>query len=131
MIPLSEIQFEYVLSRGPGGQHVNRTLSGVRIRWNPMLSSALTMDQRNRLIEKVGPSLNAEGEIVLRCDEFRSQEQNKQRCLEKLAELVAKALVRPKPRKKTKPKKSAVRKRLEKKRRHSEKKQLRRKSHDN
>lgn len=114
-IPLQEIHFEFTRSRGPGGQHVNKTETAVILRWWPAFSESLTDWQKQRILQKLEGQLTNEGELVLRSDEFREREQNKSRCLEKLGLLVEQALHVPKVRHKTKPTKSSQRRRVDQK----------------
>ncbi len=122
-----EVHFEAVLSRGPGGQNVNRTASAAQLNWWFMHSALLSAQEKQRLQEKLKGRINQDGAIYLRCDEFRDLDRNKERCLDKLMELVAKALYVPKQRRPTKPTRSSQIKRLESKSRRSETKKLRRK----
>jgi ribosome-associated protein len=130
-IPAWELQAGFARSGGPGGQHVNKTESKVEIRWWPASTSmALTAEERARLVERLRPRLTAEGELVITSSEERSQLRNRERALEKLAELVRAALVPPKARRKTKPSRGATRRRLDAKRRQSDKKRERREGGD-
>ena len=99
----SEVYFQATRSRGPGGQHVNRTSSAALIFWDFKFSKLMTEVQKARLEIALANVINSEGQVYLRSDEFRDLERNKTRCLEKLAELVAKGLHVPKRRRATKP----------------------------
>ena len=123
----SEIQFSAVRSRGPGGQNVNKVSSAAQLKWDFMLSEALSDHQKNLINEKLYNYINKNEELYLRSDEFRDLERNKARCLQKLGELLKKAFHKPKPRKKTKPSRAAKKKRLESKRQRGETKKNRRK----
>lgn len=122
--PYHELEFDAVRSRGPGGQNVNKTNSAAILRWN-LRGTALPERVKLRLLEKLGPQLTEAGDLIFRSDTHRDLEQNKKACLEKLSEAIEKALFVPKKRIKTKPKYSAVRKRLETKRKDSDKKRQR------
>lgn len=113
---LFEIELEYTRSRGPGGQHVNRTNSAALLRWNLLESVAFTPEDKELLQRKLSNVLSSAGDIVLRSDEFRDQERNKDRCLEKLDELLDRAFFVPKKRKPTKPTRSSQIKRKDQKR---------------
>jgi len=126
-LPYPELQFETARSSGAGGQHVNRTESAVLLRWNIRLSPSLDESLRLRLLGRLHHWINREGEIVLKAQEFRSQKQNKDACLEKLLTLIERALQDPKKRVKTKPTAGSRRRRLEAKKKHSELKQFRKK----
>lgn len=115
---LFEIELEYTRSRGPGGQHVNRTNSAALLRWNLFESVAFTPEEKELLARKLSNVLSSTGDIVLRSDEFRDQERNRDRCLEKLDEILQRAFFVPKKRKPTKPTKSSqIKRRNEKKQR--------------
>lgn len=122
---IAEIQFEFTRSRGAGGQHVNKTESAAIIRWNVWQTKAFPENKKARLMEKLGPNLNSEGELLIRSEAHRDQDSNRKDCLKKLDEIIAKALFIPKKRIKTKPTRSSQRKRLDSKKAHGEKKQLR------
>ncbi len=119
--PMDEIQFEAVRSRGPGGQNVNKTNSAAILRWH-LPSTQLSEYARERLMAKLGSQLSGEGDLIIRSDEHRDLEQNKKTCLEKLSAMIEKAMFVPKKRIKTKPGRSAVRKRLDSKKKHGDKK---------
>ncbi|WP_400192562.1 alternative ribosome rescue aminoacyl-tRNA hydrolase ArfB [Hymenobacter sp. B81] len=122
----SELQVQTSRSSGPGGQNVNKVESRVELRFDVAHSLLLSDEQKQRILEKLAPQLTAEGLLVVTAQEDRSQLRNKDIALRKLHEALAKALHRPKARKPTKPSKSAVRKRLETKKKHGEKKANRR-----
>ncbi len=123
---LPEITFQTSRSSGPGGQNVNKVESRVELRFSIADSQLLTEEQKGRLKLKLAHRLTAEGELLLTAQEDRSQLRNKDIALRKLHELLAKSLHQDKPRKPTKPSKSAVRKRLETKKKDGEKKANRR-----
>ncbi|QDK47488.1 aminoacyl-tRNA hydrolase [Bdellovibrio sp. ZAP7] len=115
-----EFDFTYARSRGPGGQNVNRTNSAAILRWNLRDSQALPENIKARLLEKLAAQLTVDGDILIRSEEFRDQDQNRSACLKRLQALLQKALFVPKKRVATKPTRSSVRKRLDSKKRHSE-----------
>lgn len=113
-------------SAGAGGQKVNKTQSGVRLFFQPEAAPFLPPDALERLKKLAGPGqMTEEGEIFITVWESRSLLQNRELAKEKLYALIAKALIRPKKRKKTKPTKSSVEKRLQSKKKNSEKKRNR------
>lgn len=122
-IPENELSFEFTRSGGPGGQHVNKTSSAALLRWNILSTEAFTTPQKERLISKLKYSQS--GDIIIRSEEFRDQERNKARCLEKLNDILVKALHIPKKRKATKPTRSQKEKRLKGKKIRSEVKKSR------
>jgi ribosome-associated protein len=97
-----EITERFVKASGPGGQHVNKTSSAVELRFD-VRASALPDDVKHRLERLAGARLTLDGIIVLFSQGSRSQEMNRQEVRERLADLVRRALFRPKPRKATKP----------------------------
>ena len=119
-IPLAEIELRASRSSGPGGQHANVTASRVEAVFDVEASSALSDSQRARLLEKLGPRVTAVAQ------DARSQARNRELALERLAEKLAAALRRPKPRRATRPSRAAKERRLESKRRTSERKRGRR-----
>lgn len=123
---LPEVTFQTSRSSGPGGQNVNKVESRVELRFTIATSQLLTAAQKERLLDKLGHRLTAEGELLITAQEDRSQLRNKDIALRKLHELLLKSLHQDKLRKPTRPSKSAVRKRLETKKKDSEKKASRR-----
>lgn len=97
---------------GPGGQHVNKTSTAIELRYD-VAGSPLPEDVKQRLMRLAGSRLTQDGVLVLFSQGSRSQEMNRQEVRERLAELVRKALERPKPRKKTKPTYASKLRRLE------------------
>lgn len=122
-IPASELEFRYVRSGGPGGQHANKTSTKVELTWDVLASSALGPRQRARILENLGPRIEASGLLRVRSDKHRSQTRNREDAVERLADLVATGLQVRKDRVATKPTTGAKRKRLDQKRRRSETKQ--------
>ena len=123
---LPEITFQTSRSSGPGGQNVNKVESRVELRWHLLDSQVLTAIQKELILEKVSNQLTAEGLLLITAQDDRSQLRNKEIALARFHELLLKSLRRPKPRKATKPSRSAVRKRLEGKKKDGEKKANRR-----
>ena len=120
----SEIEFDYIRASGPGGQKVNKVASAVQLRFNTY-SNALPEDIRARLIELAGNKINKDGVLIIDASRFRSQDRNRQDAIDRLVALLREAVEKPKARKKTKPTAESKQRRLEDKRRQSDKKKLR------
>lgn len=93
-IPEGELDWRFSRSSGPGGQGVNTTDSRVQVRWDVAASVALTDQQRERVLERLGPRL-VDGVLQIAVSEQRSQRQNREVARERLARIVAGALAPP------------------------------------
>jgi ribosome-associated protein len=119
-IPLSEIQLRASRSSGPGGQHANVTASRIEATFDPAASSALTEDQKRRVVARCGPVVRATAQ------DTRSQARNRELALERLRSRLASALATQRKRRPTRPTAASRKRRLESKRRRSELKRQRR-----
>ena len=119
---LPELQFQTSRSSGPGGQNVNKVESRVELRFRIADSQLLSDEQKQTLLQKLASRLTQEGELLVTAQEDRSQLRNRETALLKFHQLLVKTLHRPKTRRPTKPGKGAVRKRLESKKKHGDKK---------
>lgn len=119
---LRELQFKAVRSGGPGGQHVNKTSSKVEVILDLYSSEGFTTAEKKLLISKLATRISANGLLTLHCSDNRSQHRNKKIGIERMIELLQKNLVIPKPRRKSKPSKSAIEKRLQSKKKQALKK---------
>ncbi len=122
---ISELSFKAIRSSGPGGQHVNKTASKAEVSFNLNTSAALSETEKERLRQKLSSKISSEGIITLQCGETRSQHRNKTIVIERLVELLQKNLKVAKPRKKTKPSKGAIERRLKSKKENALKKKTR------
>jgi ribosome-associated protein len=120
LIPLDEIELRASRSSGPGGQHANVTASRIEAVFDVEASRSLSESQRDLLIERLGPRVNAVAQ------DARSQARNRQLALERLREKIAAGLRRPKPRRPTKPSRAARERRLDQNRKQSQRKAQRR-----
>ncbi len=125
-IPHEEFTFTFVRSSGPGGQNVNKVNSKAVLRWPLTESRSLPLEVRQRFVARFGRRLTGAGELILSSQRYRDQGRNVADCLEKLKAMLVAVAVRPVVRKKTKPTRGSVVRRLEHKGRTSHKKQQRR-----
>jgi ribosome-associated protein len=119
-IPLDEIELRASRSSGPGGQHANVTASRIEAVFDVDASRALSDEQRELLRDRLGARVTAVAQ------DARSQARNRELALERLREKLVAGLRRPKPRRPTRPSRSARERRLEEKRRTSQRKARRR-----
>lgn len=119
-IPLAEVDLRASRSSGPGGQHANVTASRIEAVFDVGASQTLNEEQRSRLREKLGDRISAVAQ------DARSQARNRELALERLRSKLAEGLKRPKRRRPTRPGRAAKERRLEQKRRTSERKAQRR-----
>ncbi len=125
MIPDHELEITSSRSGGPGGQHVNKTSSRITVRWNVRQTHALTDELKQRVIHRLSPQLTSSGDLIVSSSFSRSQLQNKEHALARLADIVRRALYVPKRRMKTRVPKSVHEKRLHNKARRSDIKKMR------
>lgn len=125
-IPLNEIELNAIRSQGSGGQNINKVATGIHLRFD-IQASTLPPMIKQRLLQLSDQRLSKDGVIVIKSQQSRSQEQNRQKALDMLQELVKSALVTPKKRKQTKPPRATKEKRLEQKLQRGQTKNLRRK----
>ena len=123
------VQYKTSRSGGKGGQNVNKVSSKVELLFSISESDLFTDDEKQLMLSRLQSRLNKDGLLQIVCDEERSQYLNKERALEKLNEILVKALHQPKKRKKSKPSKVSVAARLDEKRRASLKKINRKKDY--
>jgi ribosome-associated protein len=119
-IPAAELRWRFTRSGGPGGQHANTADTRAEVRFDVAESPSLGPRQRTRLLERLGP------EVRVVVDEERSQARNRSLALERLGARLAAALHVEVPRRPTRPTKASRVRRLDAKRRQSERKRLRR-----
>ncbi|NHA16012.1 aminoacyl-tRNA hydrolase [Thioalkalivibrio sp. XN279] len=123
--PENELAEKFILTGGPGGQHVNRTESGVQLSFDAASSPFLTEPVRARLLKLAGSRADSAGVIMIEARRFRSQHRNREDARARLAALIERAHHEPRKRIPTQPTRASREKRLEDKRRRGEAKQRR------
>ena len=118
-IPLRELRFGFSRSSGPGGQNVNKLNTKVTMHWNVERSPSLPEDVRHRFVARYGRRVSRDCDLVLTSQRFRDQGRNVGDCLEKLRDMLEEVARAPRPRKRTRPGRAAVAKRLREKRKRS------------
>ncbi len=121
-IAIQELSFKAVRSGGAGGQHVNKVSTKVELSFDVKNSQALSRNQKERIYRQLGNKLTKDNILNLSCDETRSQHRNKDLVIKRFVEAMRTGLRVPKIRRKTKPKRSAIEKRLKSKKKNAEKK---------
>lgn len=126
-ISRDELDFRFSRSGGPGGQHVNRVESKVELLFDVKNSTSLSESQKAQLLKKLASQLDNDGVLHIVDQTHRSQSRNREEAILKFQKLLQETLKPRKKRKKTKPTKSSIERRLQSKKRQSEKKGRRRK----
>lgn len=124
VIPEWELQERFVRASGAGGQHVNKVSTSVQLRWN-LKASSLPEEIKTRLSKSLSEKLTKDGDLIIEASASRSQFQNRETARKRLKDILQTALRRRKKRISTKPSAGAVRRRINAKKRHGEKKVLR------
>lgn len=124
---IQELKFKAVRSSGAGGQHVNKVSTKVVLSLNLRKSKAFSEVERERIFKKLAKRLTKDYKLIVECDDTRSQSRNKEIATRRLLRLLKDAIKVPKKRKKTRPGKSAIEKRLSAKQKVSAKKATRQK----
>ena len=121
----NELRFAFVRASGPGGQNVNKVATAVQLHFDAAGSASLPEDVRRRLMGLAGRRLTADGRIVIVARRHRTQEQNRQDAVARLVDLIRRAAVPPRPRRRTRPTAASRERRLAAKTRRSRLKKMR------
>lgn len=124
-IPDEEVAFTTSRSGGPGGQNVNKLETRVTLRFDLAGSAALSEEQKARLRERLATRITRDGILQVTSQRHRTQAANREAAVERFAELLRENLREEPPRKKTRPSRAAKARRLEGKRRRSQRKRER------
>lgn len=120
-----ELTYKTSRSSGAGGQNVNKVETAVTVMWMPAQTEIFHEEEVELISQKLKNRINLEGILQLTVSESRTQLQNKKIATERILEMVNKSLIKPKPRKPTKPSRRQVEKRIQAKKQISEKKENR------
>ena len=115
----NDLDISFVRASGPGGQNVNKLSTAVQLRYDTR-RLALPADAASRLMRLAGQRMTKDGVIVIHAQRFRTQERNRSDAIERLVELLREAMIRPKPRRATRPTLASKQRRLQGKKRRSD-----------
>lgn len=124
VIPEREIDIQAIRAQGAGGQNVNKVSTAIHLRFD-IKASSLPAFYKERLLQLSDQRISKEGVIVIKAQQFRSQEKNREEALSRLQALIKSAAITQKKRRPTKPTKGSQKRRMETKTKHGRLKTLR------
>ena len=129
IVRMKDIDIQAIRAQGAGGQNVNKVSSAIHLRFN-IHQSSLPTYYKEKLLQLKDTRITNDGVLIIKAQQFRTQEKNKQAAIERLTDIINQITVVQKKRYRTKPTKTAKRKRLESKKKRGQIKQLRSKVFD-
>ena len=127
LIKSKELKYKSMKSSGSGGQNINKNSTAISLHFDILKSKLLSEDMKNKILNKPNKYLTKSGKIIIKVNNYKSQNKNKSEAISRLIAYLKFALEHKKKRIKTLPKKISIKKRLDDKRKNSLKKKLRKK----